>query len=347
MRRQGSQSELERTRLLAADMFEQKLDTKIITAILKVDDQSVRRWRRILQTKGRQGLLSQKHPGRRRRLDDQQKQLLAAMLLKTPKQWGFDSYLWTQQIIADLILREFGASYHHDYVGVILHELGFSHQKPARRAQERNEPMIEAWRREVWPEILKTSAASNGVILMADEVGFMMTPSVKKTWALVAQTPVVPYRNRRQKKVSVLGAVALHSASGVLDLLCDFYPDSYVRGEQAGTFLHRVLAQYPQGPIDLVWDNLSAHKCKIVKAIVAQHPRLTLHYLPPYAPDLNAVEGVWCQAKHHRMANHTISELEVLHAEARRHLTDIGSDQDLLRSCFNGAKLALSVPSGQ
>jgi hypothetical protein len=25
---------------------------------------------------------------------------------------------------------------------------------------------------------------------------------------------------------------------------------------------------------------------------VAEHPRLTLHYLPPYAPDLNPAEGV-------------------------------------------------------
>src|SRR5580698_1232552 len=105
----------------------------------------------------------------------------------------------------------------------------------------------------------KKSAGENGVILMADEVGFMMTPSVKKTWAPEAKTPIVPYRNRRQKKVSVLGAVALHAVSGKTDLLCDFYPDSYVRGEQAAAFLHRVLAEYPCGPIDLVWDNLSAH----------------------------------------------------------------------------------------
>jgi len=182
---------------------------------------------------------------------------------------------------------------------------------------------------------------------MADEVGFMMTPSVKKTWAPIAQTPTVAYRNRRQKKVSVLGAVALHSATGHIDLLCDFHPDSYVRGEQAAAFLHRVLAEYPTGPIDLVWDNLQAHKAPIVKELLVDHPRLTLHYLPPYAPDLNAQEGVWCLTKHHRMANHTICELEKLHQEAARHLSDIGKDQQLLRSCFEGAKLALTIGSAQ
>lgn len=175
----------------------------------------------------------------------------------------------------------------------------------------------------------------------------MMTPSVKRTWAPRACTPVVPYRNRRQKKVSVLGAVALHPASGHVGLLCDFHPDSYVRGEQAAAFLHRVLAEYPGGPVDVVWDNLQAHKSPIVKEVLADEPRLTLHYLPPYAPDLNPAEGVWCLTKHHRMANHTIGELDVLHAEARRHLTDVGRDENLLRSCFAGAGLAVSIDSAQ
>ncbi len=186
------------------------------------------------------------------------------------------------------------------------------------------------------------------MILTADEVGFMMTPSVKKTWARKAKTPVVPYRNRRRKKVSVLGAVALHAATGRVELLCDFHPDSYVRGEQAAAFLHRVLAEYPAPtPVDLVWDNLQAHKSPIVKEVLAEHPRLTLHYFPPYAPDLNPAEGVWCLTKYHRMANHTIGELDQLHAEARRHLDDVGRDEGLLRSCFEGAGLAVSLASAQ
>ena len=100
----------------------------------------------------------------------------------------------------------------------------------------------------------------------------MMNPSVKKTWAPKAKTPIVPYRNRHHKKVSVLGAVALHARSGSIDLLCDFHPESYVRGEQAAAFLHRVLAEYPSGPIDLVWDNLSAHKAPIVKEVLVNIP---------------------------------------------------------------------------
>lgn len=74
---------------------------------------------------------------------------------QTPAQCGFDRYLWTQQLIADLIAREFGVSYHHDHVGVILREIGFTHQKPARRAVERDGAAVDAWRRDAWPALLK------------------------------------------------------------------------------------------------------------------------------------------------------------------------------------------------
>jgi transposase len=150
--------------MIAANMFEQKLATDIIATSLQVDDQTVRQWRRVFNARGREGLYSRKHRGRPSRMSLQQKQQLSKLLLKTPAECGFDRYLWTQQLIADLILREFGIHYHHDHVGVILQELGFTHQKPMRRAKERDEARIEAWRREVWPEILKKTPQATGVL---------------------------------------------------------------------------------------------------------------------------------------------------------------------------------------
>jgi transposase len=162
MRRPGSQLQWEKLRLIAANMFEQKLPTALIAASLEVDDQTVRRWRRQFNASGREGLHSRKHHGRPPRMNQQQKQQLSELLLKTPAQCGFDKYLWTQQLIADLICREFGISYHHDHVGVILHDLGFTHQKPMRRAKERDEARIEAWRSQVWPEMLKKTPPQTG-----------------------------------------------------------------------------------------------------------------------------------------------------------------------------------------
>jgi transposase len=187
---------------------------------------------------------------------------------------------------------------------------------------------------------IKKKAAGH-TIVFADEAGFLMNPSVKATWAPVGQTPVVVYRNRHHKKVSVLGALAVF-VDGHIEALTDWYPGAYVRGAEAARFLERLLAEVA-GAIELVWDNLNAHKSPEVRAVLQEHGRLTLHYLPPYAPDLNPVEALWCQAKHHRMANHAIDDLETLEREARRHVRAIASEQTLLQACFGSAKLPLAL----
>lgn len=141
--------------MFAANMFEQGLQSSAIAKSLEVHSQTVRRWRRDFNAGGRDGLDSRKHPGSKPRLNPQQRERLAELLLLTPGQCGFERYLWTTSLIADLIRKEFNVTYHHDTVGFLLRDLGFTWQKPACRAKERDEVRIEAWRREVWPEILK------------------------------------------------------------------------------------------------------------------------------------------------------------------------------------------------
>lgn len=155
MRRKGSAQALQQTRMIAANMFDQKLPTPQIAAVLDVDDQTVRRWRRLYQARGRAALRMNQHPGRPRLLSDADRAKLAQLLLCTPAECGFDRYLWTTPLIAELIEREFAVKYHHDHVGVILAAMGFTHQKPARRSRERDEAKIHAWRQQTWPALLK------------------------------------------------------------------------------------------------------------------------------------------------------------------------------------------------
>jgi|SRR3954469_4459155 len=155
MRKKGTRQEWDRVRGIAANMFDRDCAPAAIAKDLGVDDQTVRAWRRAYRKGGRNALRSRKPSGRPARLNEQQRQQLGQMLEKTPAECGFDKHLWTQQLIAELIQRQFGVSYHHDHIGVILAEIGFTHQKPARRARERDEQRIETWRRQVWPELLK------------------------------------------------------------------------------------------------------------------------------------------------------------------------------------------------
>lgn len=84
-----------------------------------------------------------------------------------------------------------------------------------------------------------------------------------------------------------------------------------------------------------------------MRELVAEHPRLDLHYLPPYAPDLNASEMLWCLSKYHRLANHAISDVDQLHAQAQRVIGQVATQPQLLRACFKHAGLALWKVSAQ
>ena len=155
MPRNGTTEERERLRLLAANMFDQGLPPAQIARIMEVDDQTVRRWRRAYRRHGREGLRGSKPPGARPKLAPAQKAELVGLLGHPPQEHGLDGWLWTSKLVAGLIQRRFGVKYHHDHVGVLLHELGLSWQRPARRAKERDEQGIVAWRQRVWPELLK------------------------------------------------------------------------------------------------------------------------------------------------------------------------------------------------
>lgn len=135
--------------------------------------QAVREWRRIYLKLGIDGLRSRSHPGRPALLNDEQKQELLRLLADEPMNHGFERHVWSTAMIAELIRRKFGVDYNHDWVREMLHGLGMSWQKPMRRARERDEARIAAWQSEDWPELLKNTV-ENGVILFADEVGFLM-----------------------------------------------------------------------------------------------------------------------------------------------------------------------------
>jgi transposase len=161
MRRKGSPKEWERVRLVAANMFDQEMPTDQIVGLLEVDDQTVRAWKRRWRKQGRDGLIARKPPGGPSKLTAEQKQQLLKMLEHEPQHYGFKAHLWTTKLMAQLILKTFGVQHHHDHVGAMLRKLGWSVQKPMRRAKERDEPRINAWREQVWPELEK-KVARNG-----------------------------------------------------------------------------------------------------------------------------------------------------------------------------------------
>lgn len=159
MRPTGSPEELEHRRMRALALLKEGLPPVEVAQRVGADRRSVRRWKATARTEGVAGLRARPASGRPPKLRAKQRSKLEALLLKGAQAAGYHTDLWTCPRVAEVIERRFGVSYHVDHMGRLLHDLGWSAQKPARRALERDEPAIQRWVREDWPRVKKTPRA--------------------------------------------------------------------------------------------------------------------------------------------------------------------------------------------
>lgn len=155
MRPKGSASELERRRQRAITLLESGHAPVSVARMLGVDRRSVRRWKAAHRERGAKGIEARPTPGRPPKLDSKQRAQLERLLLKGARAVGYESDLWTCPRIAEVICERFGVVYHRDHIGRLLRALGWSPQRPQRRAAERDEERIQGWIREDWPRIKK------------------------------------------------------------------------------------------------------------------------------------------------------------------------------------------------
>ena len=116
---------------------------------------SVWRWWKAYREGGRSALRARPAPGRRPNLSAEQKEDLSRRLVQGARANGFATDLWTCPRIVQLIRRCYGASYHVDSLPRFLRALGFSCQRPQKRAFERDEEAVARWVASDWPRLKK------------------------------------------------------------------------------------------------------------------------------------------------------------------------------------------------
>ena len=131
-------------------------------AAVGVARQTAYTWKAVLDEGGIDALRAMPARGRPARLDAVQMQALGRALLRSPTVHGFEGELWTLKRVGVLIQRLHGVEFSQTQVWRLLGALGFSPQKPERRALERDEQAVRAWQRTTWPA-LKKSPASKAV----------------------------------------------------------------------------------------------------------------------------------------------------------------------------------------
>ena len=154
--------QMEERRLVAATLLRQgQLSQADIARHVGVSRASVCRWAATLDQEGPRGQEARPIPGPSPRLDEKAWARLGRLLDRGAVA-GFATERWTLERIAALIEREFGVHYHPRYLERPLKAHGFSVQRPATRAKERNELVIAVWPKREWMALKKRRAGSIG-----------------------------------------------------------------------------------------------------------------------------------------------------------------------------------------
>jgi transposase len=152
---------LQDRRMAAAEMFARGKRQVDVVDALGVSAQTASRWHRMFLAEGKDGLAGAGRAGRLPKLSDEQLSQVEQALLNGPRANGFPTEMWTLARVADVIEALTGVRYGQTQTWLLLRErLGWSRQRPARRAIERDDQAIATWVKQDWPRIKKARGAA-------------------------------------------------------------------------------------------------------------------------------------------------------------------------------------------
>jgi transposase len=342
MRPKGTSAELERRRRRAVELVEQGESPTTVARILGVRTPSIHRWRRMAQKP--HGLDARPIPGPTPRLSTYHLRKLERLLRQGAKKHGWPNELWTADRVARLIQQRFGVSFHPEHVRKILkRRLGWTSQKPKRKARERNDKEVERWKADELPRILRQAFQRQAYVVFLDESGFQLTPSVRRTLAPRGQTPILECWDRRDR-ISAIRCITLSPKEGRPGLYFELLPvNRTVHAEEVVAFL-KALRRQLRGPFTVVWDRHVIHsKSRLVKAFLAENPDIVAEDFPGYVPDLNPDEWVWGWTKYGRLSNLAAWDAEELWDHIVMALIDLKFQPRMLNAFIKEAGLPMAA----
>jgi transposase len=150
--------QLEHRRKQAGRLFAAgKMILAAIARQLRVSRQSVSRWYTEWESGGVRALNGAGRAGRKPKLDLRQLRKVERTLRQGARANGFDTDLWTLPRVALVMERATSVHYHPGHVWKILGAMGWTLQRPAKQARERDPEKVKLWMNERWPAEKKRS----------------------------------------------------------------------------------------------------------------------------------------------------------------------------------------------
>jgi transposase len=144
----------EERRKRAYELVQKGWSQKKVAEALGVTEGAVSQWMKRVREGGVEALGHQAPPGADSKLSAEQMVQLPDILARGAEAYGFAGAVWTRARVRQVIQDVFGVSYHVDHLSYLLKKIGWSRQKPIRRATQRDEAKIAQWTKN-WPKVEK------------------------------------------------------------------------------------------------------------------------------------------------------------------------------------------------
>jgi transposase len=297
-------------------------------AVLDVNAETVRRWLRAFDANGESFFEADFRRGKppTRLSSEQVDWLREAILGRTPRDFGYESPLWTLREMRAVLKSQFGITVPISTLHVTIQRAGLRPRVPQKRATERDDAEVDSWMKNVWPEIVG-DALLGAKVFFLDEAGVRADAPLARTWSQRGKRPVVRTSGKRPR-VNVISAVTWDG-----DLSFGTYTGT-LNAERFVEFLKLLLASFA-GALVVVLDGNRFHFAPAVRAFLSSDEggRLKLVRLPAYAPDLNPDEHCWSHLKG-QLRRYPIKPGESIADVVADEMLQIGANRHLVRSFF-------------
>lgn len=177
-----------------------------------------------------------------------------------------------------------------------------------------------------------------------DESGVSLTPTVRRSWAPIGQTPVLRHRfnwTRASMAAALCYPPAGDTHRGRARVGFHVQPGAY-NTDTLIDVLGELRALLAPDPVTLLWDGLPAHRSRAMREFLAtQADWLAVERLPGYAPDLNPVEALWSSVKSVELANLCPDTIDEALTHARHGIDRVRATSHLPYSFLQQAGLSL------
>ena len=301
---------------------------ELIADALGISRTAIYDWLRRYRRDGYRGLDTRQSPGSPSIVTEEMDWWLKDTVCnRTPMDFGYDTVLWTREILAELLNETYGIEVGGSTVSLHLKRLGLSYQKPWFRANEQDSRKVEHFLHDTFPRIRRLAEKIGADIAFEDEAGIGLATHSGMTWGEVGKTPEVPVTSKRGgynllSVVTASGALGFSIKDGKID------SDVYI------AFLKQIL-RGRTAPLILIADGAPFHRSKKVRDFVRSHRKLIrAYFLPSYSPEMNPDEQVWNIVKSKKIGRKSVKNKSELKIKVNSALHSLQRKTEMVKSFF-------------